>query len=493
VGRAHHNIFRPVEVRATTDAPLDTGADTIVVGLFDGKGVPHDLPDGSLQALVDAGEARTAFKKLAVAHGEGRRWILIGLGARDDFDLERARIAAAVALGRAREIGTRSLCWELPHKVSDDTAGAIVEGTVMGAYRFTSFKRGDDEDALEELVVSAHHDVAEPVGRATVIARSTSFTRDLQNNPANVKTPTWLAERARELAQLLGLDVEVLGREQIKAAGMGAFAAVAQGSSEEPALITLRYEPADATGPVLGLVGKAVTFDTGGISIKPAKGMSDMKFDMSGGAAVLGAMAAIARLQLPVRVVAVVGATENMPSGNAIKPGDIVRAKTGLTIEVINTDAEGRLVLCDCLAHAIDCGAERIVDIATLTGGIVTTFGSYYAGLFGTDDAWCEEIAAAGARTGEPVWRLPLHPEYASVLEGRYADMVNANEDRKATSIVGAEFLRRFVGDVPWAHLDIAGVAWNRGTEYAAKGGNAFGMRLFVELARAQAAANAAR
>jgi leucyl aminopeptidase len=274
---------------------------------------------------------------------------------------------------------------------------------------------------------------------------------------------------------------------------MGAFAAVAQGSSEEPALITLRYEPADATGPVLGLVGKAVTFDTGGISIKPAKGMSDMKFDMSGGAAVLGAMAAIARLELPVRVVAVVGATENMPSGNAIKPGDIVRAKTGLTIEVINTDAEGRLVLCDCLAHAIDCGAERIVDIATLTGGIVTTFGSYYAGLFGTDDAWCEEIAAAGARTGEPVWRLPLHPEYASVLEGRYADMVNANEDRKATSIVGAEFLRRFVGDVPWAHLDIAGVAWNRGTEYAAKGGNAFGMRLFVELARAQAAANAAR
>ena len=477
---------RLLRVRATTDAPLDTGADTIVVGLFDGKGVPHDLPDGSLQALVDRGEARSAFKRLAVAHGEGKRWILIGLGARDAFDLERARIAAAVAHGRAKEIGARSLCWELPHKVSDETAAALVEGTVMAAYEFTAYKRARDEDAdsLEELVVSAHHDVARPVQSAAVIAEATSFTRDLQNLAANDKTPAMLAQRARDLAGELGLECDVLGREQIKAAGMGAFTCVAQGSAEEPALITLRYSPEGATGPVLGLVGKAVTFDSGGISIKPAKGMGDMKFDMSGGAAVLGAVAAIARLELPVRVVAVVGATENMPGGNAVKPGDVVRAKNGLTIEVLNTDAEGRLVLCDCLTHAIDCGAERLVDIATLTGGIITTFGSHYAGLFGTDDEWCETVRAAGDRAGDPVWRLPLHPQYAKALDGRYADLQNVNEDRKATSITGAEFLHRFVADVPWAHLDIAGVAWNRGHEYAPKGGNAFGMRLMVELAR---------
>jgi leucyl aminopeptidase len=326
--------------------------------------------------------------------------------------------------------------------------------------------------------------VAEPVERAAIVAEATSLTRDLQNLAANDKTPAMLASRARELAGELGLDCEVLGREQIKAAGMGAFAAVAQGSAEEPALITLRYTPENATGPVLGLVGKAVTFDTGGISIKPAKGMSEMKYDMSGGAAVLGAVVAIARLKLPVRVVAVVGATENMPGSRAVKPGDVVRAKNGLTIEVINTDAEGRLVLCDCLTHAIDCGAERLVDIATLTGGVVTALGSHYAGIFSNDDEWCETVRAAGDRSGDPFWRLPLHPHYAKAMEGRYADLQNANEDRKATPTTGAEFLHRFVGDVPWAHLDIAGVAWNRGHEYAPKGGNAFGMRLFVELAR---------
>ena len=475
-----------MKVSATTEAPRSTGADTVVVGLFDGKGIPHDFEDGSLQALVDSGEARSKFKSLAVSHFEGTRVVLVGLGAREDFDLERARIAAAVALGRARELRARTLCWELPHKVSDDHPAALVEGTLLAAYRFTRYKKADDDPVLEALTISAHHDVAEAVERGRVVAEAANVVRDLQNTPANDATPTMLAEHARALASELGLECDVLGREQIRAAGMGAFAAVAQGAVEDPALITLKYTPPTpgATGPVIGLVGKAVTFDTGGVSIKPAKGMSDMKFDMSGGAAVLGAIEAIARLKLPVRVIAVVGATENVVGSGAVKPGDIVRAKTGTTIEVINTDAEGRLVLCDCLAHAIDCGAERLVDIATLTGGIVTTFGSVHAGLFGTDDDWCAAVSAAGDASGERVWRLPLDAEYAKALDGRYGDLINSNEDRKATSITGAEFLRKFVGDTPWVHLDIAGVAWNRGTEYAAKGGNAFGMRLMVELAR---------
>ena len=268
---------------------------------------------------------------------------------------------------------------------------------------------------------------------------------------------------------------------------MGAFAGVARGSHEEPQLITLRWSPEGATGPRLGWVGKAVTFDSGGISIKPAARMHDMKFDMSGGAAVLEATGAVARLGLAVDLVSVIGATENLPSGHAVKPGDILRAKTGTTIEVTNTDAEGRLVLADCLAHAVELGAERLVDLATLTGAIVTALGTTHAGVMSSDDGWCAEVVAAGARAGELLWRLPLHPEYAKLIEGRYADIVNSTEHRRAGSITAAEFLKRFTGDVPWAHLDIAGVAWDTDKPYAAKGGNGFGTRLLLELARGQA------
>jgi leucyl aminopeptidase len=483
-----------LRTRATTDAPPDTPADTVAVGVFEGEDVAHDLDGGPLQALLDGGEARRGFKKLALTHAAGKRWLLVGLGARDAFDPERARVAAAVALGRALETGARRLCWELPHKVGDDVAEGFVEGTVMAGYRYDAYKsRGDDgadsDDRLEELVLSAHHDVSAAVEAGRIAGEAANAARDLQNAPANELTPAKLAGRARRLADELGLSCEVLGREQIRYAGMGAFAAVAQGTEEEPQLITLRYAGEDAVGPVLGLVGKAVTFDSGGISLKPGLGMSGMKFDMSGGAAVLEATAAIARMRLPVNLVAVVGATENLPSGHAMKPGDIVRARSGTTIEIINTDAEGRLVLCDCLTHAREQGAERLVDVATLTGAITTTFGSGYCGLFASDDAWCEVVRAASERAGEDAWRLPLHAEYAEAIRGKYADIANAVEDRKAGSIVAAEFLRRFTGDVPWAHLDIAGVAWDRGRPYAAKGGNGFATRTLIQVARAVAGA----
>jgi leucyl aminopeptidase len=318
------------------------------------------------------------------------------------------------------------------------------------------------------------------------VAAATNRARDLQNRPANVLTPTALAEYAQGLE---GVAVDVMDGAGIEAAGMGAFACVAQGSYEDARLITLRYEPADVTGPLLGFVGKAVTFDTGGISIKPAAKMHEMKFDMSGGAAVIEAVAAIAALGLPIRVAGVVGATENMPSGRAVKPGDIVRAKTGTTIEVNNTDAEGRLVLADCLAHAIDLGAERLVDLATLTGAIVVALGRTYAGLMANDDAWANEILAAGARTGEQAWRLPLHADYAKLIEGRYADIVNTTAERGAGSITAAEFLHRFVGETPWAHLDIAGTAYDNKKPYSPNGGAGWGVRLLVELAKGEPAA----
>ncbi|HEV3001969.1 MAG TPA: leucyl aminopeptidase [Solirubrobacteraceae bacterium] len=481
-----------MQVSATTGAPLETGADTIVVGLFAGKGIPHDVPDGTLQALVDSGEAKSRFRALAVAHAEGRRWILVGLGEREQFDAERARVAAAVAVGRARELSARRLCWELPHKVGDDVPGALVEGTLMAAYRFDAFKgakrddEGDSAPGLDELVVSAHHDVAAAVERAAVVAEAVNAMRDLQNTPANHMTPSALGHRALELASRFdSVSVEVEGREEILERGMGAFAAVAQGSYEEPALITLRYSGAGAGGaPALGLVGKAVTFDSGGLSIKPAKGMEGMKFDMSGGAAVIEAIGAMAALELPINVVGVVGATENMPSGRSVRPGDVVTAMSGTTIQVDNTDAEGRMVLADCLAHAVELGCERLVDLATLTGAIEVALGTTYAGLLSNDDALAATLEDAGRATGDLVWRLPLHPEYAEMIKGQYADIVNTTPHRKAGSITAAHFLERFVGGRPWAHLDIAGAADDAGRPYAPKGGSGFGVRLLVELAR---------
>ena len=471
-----------MQVRATTDAPLDTGADTVVVGLFDGKGVPHDLPDGSLQALVDAGEARSGFKKLAVAHGEGRRWILVGLGARDELDLERARVAAAVAYGRAKELGAKSLCWELPHKVDDETAGALVEGTAMAAYEFTAYKKSD-ANGLGELIVSAHHDVTEPVERAAVVAEATALTRDLQNLASNDKTPAKLAGRARELAAELGLDCEVLGREQIRAAGMGAFSAVAQGSVEDPALITLRYEPDGARGPVLGLVGKAVTFDTGGISIKPADGMDRMKDDMSGGAAVVCAMRAISLLRASIKVVGVVPATENMPGGRAIKPGDVLTGASGKTVEVLNTDAEGRLILGDGLWYAQRLGATHLIDVATLTGACVVALGKAASGLFGQPDAWVDVVRRTAARAGDRAWPMPLYEDYADQLRSEIADMVNTG-GRPAGACTAAMFLKEFAGGLPWAHLDIAGTAWaEEAKPWQPKGATGVAVRTLAELA----------
>ncbi|HEY8580783.1 MAG TPA: M17 family peptidase N-terminal domain-containing protein, partial [Beijerinckiaceae bacterium] len=343
-----------MRVSPTTDSPRATGADTIAVGVFDGEDIAHDLADAPLQGLLDSGEARRSFKHLALTHADGRRWLVVGLGPREEFDAERARQAAATVVGRLGDLGARALCWEVPHHVDALVVGGLVEGTLLAAYRFDRYRRQPDEPRprLDELIVSAHHDVSAPVAAARVLAEAQNAARDLANTPANDLPPQALADRARALAERHAtVSAEVEGRDGIVARGMGAFAAVAQGSDAEPALITLRYEPAEpaAGAPLLGLVGKAVTFDSGGLSIKPAASMPAMKFDMGGGAAVLEAVGAIAELGLPVRVLAVVGATENMINGRAMRPGDVVRTKQGLTVEINNTDAEGRLVLADCL------------------------------------------------------------------------------------------------------------------------------------------------
>jgi leucyl aminopeptidase len=471
-----------VGVTVRRGAPGDTDADTRVVGLFEGG----SLDEPELQALVDSGEAKGGLKKVALAHVGGKRVIVAGLGKRDDFDAEKARVAAAVAAGRASEIGTRSLSWATP---TPDVAGPLVQGTLLKLYKFDRYKsKKDDSEADDGIgsleISSADSDVAEAVSRAQVEAEAQNRTRDLQNLPGNVATPDFLAARAREVADGHGsLSFETFGRDAIRDMGMGALTAVAKGSYEEPQLIVLRYSRPGASGPHLGLVGKAVTFDTGGISIKPAGKMHEMKFDMSGGAAVIEAMDAIAALELPVKVTGIVPSTENMPSGRSMKPGDIVTAMNGTTIEINNTDAEGRLILADALCYAVDQGAERIVDIATLTGAIVVALGSTYAGLFANDDDWYAQVEAAGEAAGEHGWRMPLHQEYLELTKGQYADLTNASEVRKAPSSYAAEFLRQFVDDRPWVHMDIAGTAWNTAAPYVGSGASGFGTRTFIELA----------
>jgi leucyl aminopeptidase len=484
-----------MEVSATTQPGSASGADTIVLGLFDDQPSAGDAPP-EVAHLLASKEARATFKSLALAHAADTRWLLVGLGKPGDFTAERARVAAAVARDRARELSAESLCWVLPSDggprvAPAHVAAALVEGTLLADYRFERHKSAPAQDAdarptsLARLIVSAGEDLTDAVAEAALVTEAVNAARDLQNRPANDLTPTALAAHAQALAHDIdGLSVEVEGREEIVGRGMGAFAAVAQGSDQEPALITMRYAGAGAGGPVLGLVGKAVTFDSGGISLKPGPKMAEMKFDMSGGATVIEAVGAIARLRLPIELVAVVGATENLPSGRSVKPGDIVTASNGKTIEVNNTDAEGRLVLADCLCHAVREGAERIVDLATLTGAVIVALGSTYAGLMSNDDALAAEVTAAGERSGEIVWRLPLHEEYDELIKGAYGDLDNAPEARKAGTIIGASFLANFVGDVPWAHLDIAGSAWALGRAYAGKGASGYGVRLLVELAR---------
>ena len=473
----------PIGVSARRGAPGDTDADTRAVGLFEGD----SLDDADLQALVDSGEAKGGFKKVAVTHSNGKRVIVVGLGKRDDFDAEKARIAAAVAAGRASEIGSRSLSWAAP---SPEVAGALVEGTLLKLYKFDRFKSkkddgDDDSNGLGSLeVTSDEADLDGAVSEARVRSGAVNRARDLQNLPSNVGTPEFLADRAREICRAHEtLELDVFGRDGIKGMGMGALGAVAKGSDTEPQLIVLRYHGRGATGPHLGLIGKAVTFDTGGISIKPAGKMHEMKFDMSGGAAVIEAMDAIATLGVPARVTAVVPATENMPSGHSMKPGDIVTAMNGKTIEINNTDAEGRLILADALCYAVDQGAERLVDIATLTGAIVIALGSTYCGLFSNDDDWYGQVSEACNATGEIGWRMPLHPEYFDLTKGTYADLQNSSEQRKAPSCYAAEFLRQFVDDRPWVHMDVAGTAWATNRPYFGSGATAFGLRTFVELA----------
>ncbi|MFL5822102.1 MAG: leucyl aminopeptidase family protein [Solirubrobacteraceae bacterium] len=479
-----------MDVQATTAPPLATEADTIAVGLFEDR----DEFSPEVAELVSAGEARRELGKLAVLHAPERRLILVGLGQSERFGAEQARVAAAAAHGRAQELSSATLCWEVPRPRPGDrmvtgpdrTVTGLVEGTLLHAYRFERYRSEAGERRVERLLLSAAEDVEAEARRAAIVAGAQNRARDLGNLPPNDLPPSALAEYAQELADgQPAVRALVLDGEEIQGMGMGAFSAVAQGSAQDARLIRLDYEPDTPVSPRLGFVGKAVTFDAGGLALKPRQGLEEMKFDMCGGAAVIEAVAALAELEVPARVTAVVGATENLPGGRAMKAGDIVRALDGTTIEINNPDAEGRLVLADCLTYARQEGCQRLIDLATLTGGVVTALGSVYAGLMTNNGTWGAIVRECGDHAGDRLWPLPLDEQYAEMIEGRYAQLTNLAERREAQPITAAELLHHFAGDVQWAHIDIAGTAWDVPRPYyVGKGATGFGVRLLVELAR---------
>ena len=474
------------------DKPLtEVDSDFLAVLVFEGD----DLPE-PLAGAPGSDDVKSSYKKATLVYpGTPRRALVVGLGGRDDFVPERARVAAAIAARTAGSLDASSLALRGPEDEDPAAvASAMVEGAILASYRFDRFKSKEDEEdgdskGLAEITLIAAGGLGAAVEAARIGAEAENFARELQDLPSNVVTPSYLAGRASAIAEEHdSVTCEALGRDEVKEKGMGGLVAVSQGTSEEPRLIVLRYR--GGGDETLGLVGKGVTFDSGGISIKPAASMHEMKMDMSGAAAVLETVSAIAKLELPIDVLAVIPSTENLPSGTAVKPGDIITQLNGKTVEVNNTDAEGRLILADALAYAVELGADRIVDLATLTGAVLIALGSTYAALISNDDEFAAQVEAAATRTGELAWRLPLHPEYKDLTKGTAADLTNASAKRKAGTIYAGSFLEEFVDGRPWVHLDIAGTAWDVGREYVGKGPTGYGVRLLIALAQSLSGSN---
>ena len=455
-----------------------------------------------LAELVEQGEVSGKLQTAPLLHLNGElkagRLAIAGIGAREALDADSVRTAAGTVAREARGFA-RSIAWLLDESLplsAAEQARAIVDGTFLGSYDPGRWKSSPQAPRLELLtIISSDADARAAARRAAVVAQWTNRARDLANAPPNELTPERLAERAAEIAGgSPRLSMETLDLDRIGQLGMGAFAGVAQGSHNPPRLIVMRYEPPQRTREdvVLGLVGKAVTFDTGGISLKKPTYLEDLKGDMAGGGAVIAALGAVAELEPPVQVLGVVGATENAIGGGAYRPGDILTAMNGKTIEVIDTDAEGRLVLADALPYARQLGATHVVDFATLTGTMDRALGDFYAGVFANDSDWRTLVVEAGEASGDHAWPWPLHSRYRRYVDSDYADLKNSNIRRQGVPVLAAEFLREFAGEGPWAHVDMAGtgfLTWPRHDYLWQRGGTGYGVRLICELVDRLAAA----
>jgi len=502
-----------MNIELSTSAPSQIETECLVVAVVDAadksdnggndKPRPQVLTDDPAVSaasadLIASGEVSGKAMESTLLHKpaglKAKRMLLIGGGKAKSFSASDVRKIAGAAVRSLKGKDLKRFAIVAPTTMgisAPDAAKVIVEGAYVGSFDPDYYKSERKIQNIDELTIVAPassdtKEIQSAVDVGTIIGEAQNFTRDLVNEPGNKMTPTILADRAKKMCDDTGLACEIYGPDQIKELKMGAFWSVAQGSPEEPPrLIIMRYEPAGApANPVLGLVGKGITFDSGGISIKPSDGMEKMKYDMAGGAAMIGAMRAIAQLKPSVRVIGIVCASENMPSGTAQKPGDVQIAMSGKSIEIINTDAEGRLVLADGLHYAKQLGATHLIDAATLTGACVVALGMINAGIFCNDDDFYQSFAASLKTSGEKMWRLPVEEEYRDMIKSSIADIVNSG-GRWGGAVTAAMFLKEFVGDTPWIHLDIAGVAWMEDAKpWIAKGPSGTPVRSLVEFVR---------
>jgi len=483
-------------------ASLDTEA--LVACVFEdsdpvqGRIAEIDLAAGGLlRKLVQSGELTGKTLEFTLLHApaglKAARLLLVGAGKRDQFNSATLRKLAGAALRHLKSRGVHKLVFVArENDATEDFAQALAEGAITADFETDKYKTDKKADKFVDSLVLAGYSTAEQsagekgLAKGAIIADAQNFARDLVNEPSNKLTPRILAEKAEAMAREAGLAVDILDDRKITELKMGALLSVAQGSIEPPRVIVITYTPANPRpgSPVIGLVGKAVTFDTGGISIKPSDGMEKMKYDMAGGATMLGVMRALAALKPNVKVICVVPATENMPGGRAQKPGDIQTAMSGKTIEVLNTDAEGRLILADAIHYAKQLGVTHIVDAATLTGAIVVALANVNVGVFGgSDPSWTEKLLASAKAAGEKMWQMPMDDEYREFIKGSFADIQNIGSGKGGGSITGAWFIREFAGDTPWVHLDIAGTAWNDDAKpWLAKGPTGVSLRTLVHL-----------
>jgi leucyl aminopeptidase len=481
-----------MHVKLATGVVSQVDSDALVIIGF--EGTPPESPAagqvGQMKEFYDSTEFSGKSGEVAVLHHpsglSAKRLVLAGGGKRERLDAAELRKLTGAVVRALKSKGIRSITLALDEPFrSDDFTAAAVEGALLADLENDRYKTDPkkNEKQVDSFAVLGGSQAG--VNRGRILAEAQNFSRDIANEPANVLTPTVLAGHARKMASEFGLECEILDQDRMKQLGMGALLGVAQGSAEPPALIVLRYKPANAptSKDHLGLIGKGVTFDTGGISIKPSDGMEKMRYDMAGGAAVIGAMRAIAQLKPSIPVTALVPTVENMPGSKAQRPGDIVKSLSGKTIEVLNTDAEGRLILIDALTYAQRLGCTHLVDAATLTGAIVVALGSVNIGAFTNNEAFLGKLLAASKAEGEKTWQMPMDEEYKELLKSNFADLHNIG-GRAGGSITAAWFIRDFVDETPWIHLDIAGTAWlDDAKPYMAKGATGVGLRTFVRLA----------
>jgi leucyl aminopeptidase len=454
------------------------------------------LAGGLIARLSTSGELTGKNLEITLVHAPAglktARLLLVGAGKREQFNPGTLRKVAGAALRYLKARSVHKVAFLVrENDLNENAAQAVVEGVVVADFETDKYKTDKKNDKFIETFAIAGFGGAEQaagekgIARGRTIGEAQNFARDLVNEPSNKLTPRILAAKAEAMAKEAGLAVDILDEKKIAELKMGALLSVAQGGPEPPRMIVVTYTPANLKpgAPVVGLVGKAVTFDTGGISIKPADGMEKMKYDMAGGATMLGVMRALAVLKPNVKVICVVPATENMPGGTAQKPGDIQTAMSGKTIEVLNTDAEGRLILADGVHYAKQLGATHLVDAATLTGAIVVALANVNVGVFGSDQAWTDKLLASAKTAGEKMWQMPLDDEYREFIKGSFADIQNIGSGKGGGAITGAMFIKEFAGDTPWIHLDIAGTAWNDDAKaWLAKGPTGVALRTLVQL-----------